>query len=76
MTQYEAIYEYARSNGSITTIEAAIHLGITKLPTRIGEMIASGKYTVKKTPDVEVVTRYGKTRITRYSNIRKRREKK
>ena len=42
MTQHEKIYNYIQKNGSITTLEAAIALRITKLPTRIGEMRRNG----------------------------------
>ena len=38
-TQADQIRRYVRQNGSITTMEAFFELGITKLATRISEMI-------------------------------------
>ena len=40
--QHERILQYMDVHGSITPMEAFSELGITKLSTRIGEMIASG----------------------------------
>ena len=74
-TQANAIYQYVREHGSITPIQASRELGITKLATRISEMTRSGKYSVKKTP-VVILTRYGHTRVMRYSNIVKKRRAK
>jgi len=42
LTQYEAIINYIDRYGSITTLDAAKELDITKLPTRIGEMKRKG----------------------------------
>ena len=42
MTQHERILNYLTEKGSITVLEAAMNLHITKLPTRIGEMRAKG----------------------------------
>lgn len=40
--QHERILAFIESHGSITPMEAFSELGITKLSTRIGEMIESG----------------------------------
>ena len=66
MTQIEAISKYIDDFGSISPIEAFSDLGITKLATRISEMIRDGAKINKK---VELATtRYGKkTHYTRYS---------
>lgn len=66
MTQVEAISKYIDDFGSISPIEAFSDLGITKLATRISEMIRDGAKINKK---VELTTtRYGKkTHYTRYS---------
>ena len=40
--QHERILQYMDVHGSITPMEAFSELGITKLSTRVGEMIASG----------------------------------
>ena len=66
MTQIEAISKYIDDFGSISPIEAFSDLGITKLATRISEMIRDGAKINKK---VEfTTTRYGKkTHYTRYS---------
>ena len=75
MTQTEAIRQYVKKNGSITTMEAFQHLGITRLAARIADLTREG-YTVKRTP-IEYTTPLGASvRIMRYSNIRKRRDEK
>ena len=38
MTQHEMIVHYMRQHGSLTSLEAAHKLNITKLTTRISEM--------------------------------------
>lgn len=43
MNQYQKISNYLDKHGSISPMEAFRWLGITKLSTRIGEMIKSGK---------------------------------
>lgn len=40
--QHGRILEYMAKHGSITPMEAFSELGITKLSTRVGEMIADG----------------------------------
>lgn len=40
--QHERILAFIESHGSITPMDAFSELGITKLSTRIGEMIESG----------------------------------
>lgn len=42
MTQHEMILSYLEEYGSITPMESFMHLGITKLSTRIGEMRRGG----------------------------------
>ena len=42
MTQNERILKYMTDFGSISTMEAFIELGVTRLPSRIHEIIASG----------------------------------
>ena len=48
-TQRERIVEYLDTHESITSLEAAIHLGIMDLPKRISELVRDG-YPIKKTP--------------------------
>ena len=43
MTQQERIKQYLIDFGSITPMEAFADLGITKLSTRIGEMVRAGE---------------------------------
>ena len=65
MNQYELILAYIEEHGSITTMEAFVDLGITKLSTRISELIRRGVKISKKT--VTVPNRRGKLcRVTRY----------
>ena len=47
MSQHEMIRRYIEKNGSITPMQAFMELGITKLSTRIGEMIQSGQKITK-----------------------------
>lgn len=66
MTQYELILLWLRENGSITPMEAFSHLGITKLATRIGEMIRNGVKIIKTRE--EGLNRYGaKTHWVKYT---------
>lgn len=57
MNQHKAILDYLEAHGSITPMEAFNNLGITKLSTRISEMIRRG-YKFRKVP-VEGKNRYG-----------------
>lgn len=57
MNQHKAILDYLEVHGSITPMEAFSNLGITKLSTRISEMIRRG-YKFRKVP-VEGKNRYG-----------------
>lgn len=70
-TQYDQIYFYIKSYGSITPMKAFRDLGITKLATRISEMTRSGEYSVKKVPVVIHGVRY-----MTYTNITKKRRPK
>ena len=66
MTQYDLILKYMDDFGSISPMEAFVDLGITKLSTRVGEMIRDGVQIQKKT--VHSRNRYGKRiHFTRYS---------
>ena len=49
--QHERISQYLDEFGSITPMEAFAYLGITKLSTRIGEMIRNG-VKIEKTMEV------------------------
>ena len=55
--QRERIVNYMEEFGSITPLEAFQDLGITKLATRISELIRDG-VAIKKTP-LKVKNRYG-----------------
>ena len=57
MTQHEAIIHYLIKNEKITPMEAFSELGITKLSTRIGELIQAGYPIVKLW--IESTNRYG-----------------
>ena len=66
MTQGEAILDYLKNHETISPMEAFQELGITKLATRIGELIRDG-YKITKTPQ-NGVNRYGEgTRYMVYS---------
>ena len=62
MTQGEAILEYLKHHETISPMEAFQELGITKLSTRVGELIREG-HKIIKTPE-NGVNRYGEA--TRY----------
>ena len=65
MTQHKAIMEYIEKHGSITPMHAFSDLGITKLATRVSELIQSGQQ-IKKVPML-AKNRYGETvRFMRY----------
>ena len=69
MTQQERIMDYMERFGSISPMEAFSDLGITKLATRISELIQAGEPIVKHNETGR--NRFGeKTHYTRYS-IRK-----
>lgn len=68
MNQYQLILIYIDENGSITPMEAFQYLGITKLATRISELIRQG-YQFEKTMETGK-NRYGKTdRYMRYRRV-------
>ena len=58
MTQHDRIKQYMKDFGSITPMQAFADLGITKLSTRIGEMIRWDNAPIEKTR-VCSVNRYG-----------------
>ena len=65
MNQHQLILDYIEEHGSITTMEAFLYLGITKLSTRVSELIRRG-VKISKVP-VKVPDRRGKLcRVTRY----------
>lgn len=68
MNQHERIRKYIDDFGSITPMNAFVDLGITKLATRIGEMIRNGE---KITKAMEIGTnRYGDlVRYMRYKKV-------
>ena len=53
MTQHEAILRYMQKYGAITPMDAWNELHITKLSTRIGELIEDG-YRIKKEDGAKV----------------------
>lgn len=66
MTQHDRIIKYMKDFGSITTLQAFMDLGITKLTTRISEMRRDG-IAIEGTP-ITVENRYGdKCHIHRYT---------
>lgn len=65
MNQHEAIIDYMRQFGSITPMDAFNDLGITKLSTRIGELVQRGHAIGKRWEQAE--NRFGKvTHFRRY----------
>lgn len=68
MNQCELILQYMRDFGSITTMQAFTDLGITKLASRISELIKQGVWIHKE--QVSSKNRYGKTvHYMRYSLV-------
>ena len=66
MTQKDAIINYIEEHGSITPMDAFEALGITKLATRVSEIIRDGIPVYKSWEEGE--NRYGeKVRFMRYS---------
>ena len=59
MTQAQRIRQYLDDHGSISPMEAFLNLGITKLATRISEMIRDGE-KVQKVME-KGLDRYGNT---------------
>lgn len=57
MTQHDRILQYIRDFGSITPMQAFMDLGITKLSTRVGEMIRWGVPIEKEM--IKAKNRYG-----------------
>lgn len=58
MTQHTLIIDFMREHGSITTYEAFMELGITKLTTRISELRRGG-FLIRERAE-SGVNRYGK----------------
>lgn len=66
MTQHELILKYMDDFGSITPMDAFNDLGITKLATRVSEMVRNGILISKKMENSK--NRYGmKVHYMRYS---------
>ncbi len=59
MTQHEQIIDYIHAFGSISPMEAFMDLGITKLATRVSEMIRNGEKIEKNRETGK--NRYGKS---------------
>lgn len=65
MTQHDRILQYIDRNGVITPMDAFMQLGITKLSTRVGELIRMG-HKISKTQRTGK-NRWGETvRFTEY----------
>ena len=68
MNQKQLILQYIDDFGSISPMEAFVDLGITKLSTRIGEIIRDGESISKHTEHSK--NRYGKrVHYTRYARV-------
>ena len=68
MTQRERILQYIDDFGSISPMEAFTELGVTKLATRVSEMIRDGE-RISKTMEVST-NRYGEpVHYTRYRRM-------
>lgn len=66
MTQKEMVVKYIKDFGSISPMEAFSDLGITKLATRVSELISDGE-KIRKQPEKRL-NRYGKKcRYMRYT---------
>ena len=66
MTQHEAIVQWVKEHGSITSYEAYRRLGITQLAARIKELENRGTFFTREW--VEDTNRYGcKVRYVKYS---------
>lgn len=59
MNQHERIRKYLEDFGSISPMEAFQDLGITKLSTRIGEMVRNGEKITRTR--VSAKNRYGES---------------
>ena len=58
MTQKEAVLEWLKTDGSITSMEAFEHLGITRLSAIVFNLRKLG-YTISS-DDMTIINRYGK----------------
>lgn len=66
MTQCERIIKFMRENGSITTLDAFVELGITRLASRIHDLQSDGYVIARET--VRSKNRYGEpVHYLRYS---------
>ena len=59
MTQKELILDYMRTHNGITSREAFVHLGITRLSARIHDLRGEGYQIINQR--CEAPTRHGKT---------------
>jgi hypothetical protein len=74
-TQKQAIIKLLKKR-YVSTWDAFELLGCTKLPTRVSELIQSGKYEISKR-DKKITTRYGaKVIVKQYKIIREHETKK
>lgn len=62
LSQQKQILQYLQAGKTLTTLEAVFEIGMTKLPTRIAELIEQG-HNIKK----EWVTPREGIRVMRYS---------
>lgn len=68
--QHRKIANFLETHGSITPMDAFMELHITKLSTRIGEMIRDG-YPVIKTMEQYINADGGISRYMRYRKVSK-----
>lgn len=65
MTQTQRVLQYMQENGSISQMEATNELSITRLASRIHDLIGMG-YSINKKVEYGINI-YGRYRYTRYS---------
>lgn len=63
--QHKKILDYIKAHGSISPMEAFEHLRITKLATRVSEMIRLG-IPIEKVPDFYINANGEKSKFMRY----------
>lgn len=68
--QYKRILKWFETHDSITQQQASIHLSVSKISTRIGEMEAKGLLRVKR-ETIKDYNQFGEpTHYTKYTIIR------
>ena len=68
MSQYDKIVSFMDKHGSITPMDAFTHLHITKLSTRIGEMIRMG-HKIESTWETHTNQEGDTSRYKRYRKV-------